>query len=716
MLAGLSAVADEVHLDTGEVLDLAGERGDALFVVLTGSLDVLETTHDRVIPVRDLRPGEALDDLQTLAGGLGSVVVRAASEATVARVPGADVDNWADRSAPLRDALERMHRRELLCSLHPVLGTLDEALLDQVSDAAAWQELSRGEVLDPPEAIHLVVSGLVEVLDEDGVVVDEAGRGDTVGELRFFGGKDTREQLRAVRPSVVVGFSTVEFEALLAGRPGILRSITRSVVERLHAADRPTGGANVTVVVVVPVTPQAPTREFCQRLTAALAGLSSSVHLDATTVEELMDQEGISAVPENVEASARLSAWLDARESNRRFTVYQTDGSDSPWTRRCLRRADRVLLLADATRDPRPGAAELALLTGDTQATAAPRLLALVHPNGDQLPRGTKRWLADRKVHRHHHVRWDRRGDVERLARFIAGQAVGLGLGGGGARGFAHIGSLRALEEAGIPVDVVAGTSMGANMAAQAAMCWSPGRMVEVNRRVWIEIAPQKRLTLPVVSILGSKKALECGRLMYDDYDIEDLWLPFYCVSSNLTTATPTIHRRGSVLWAVTASSSLPGVAVPVVDGSHLLVDGGLLDNVPTRLLRSWGAGTVIASEVTVETDARFLRDRVPTAWEAVRSRTRRVKKGEAVPHDTFPSIAEVAMRAAMLHSTYRQRAAVEGADLALRPPVDAFRMTDWEALDDLVAAGYEHAVEAIAAWRARRESSEPLPGRVAAR
>jgi predicted acylesterase/phospholipase RssA/CRP-like cAMP-binding protein len=708
VVAALEAVTSEVRLDADAVLDLAGERGDALYVVLDGSLQVQETTKERVIPVRDLGPGEALDDLQTLAGSLGSVLVRATDATRVAKVPGADLDTWSDKSGALREALERVHRRELLCSLHPVLGTLDEQLLDQVEEAATWQELGRGEVLTPPEAIHLVVSGLVEVLDEEGRVVDEAGRGDTVGELRFFGGKDAHEQLRAVRPSVVVGFSSDEFEALLAGRPGILRAITRSVVERLHDADRPTGGANVTVVAVVPVTAGAPTRDFCLRLTAALAGLASAVHLDAATVDQLMDEEDISDVPEESEASERLSAWLDARESNRRYTVYQTDGTDSPWTRRCLRRADRVLLLAEMSGDPRPGAAERSLLTGDHQATSAPRLLALVHPNGDQLPRGTKAWLADRHVQRHHHIRWDRVDDIERLARFLGAQAVGIGLGGGGARGFAHIGCLRALEEAGIPVDVVAGTSMGANIAAQAAMGWSPDKMVEVNRRIWIEIAPQKKYTVPVVSILGSKKALECGRMMYDDYDIEDLWLPFYCVSSNLTTARPTIHRRGSLMWAVTASASLPGVAVPVLDGTHLLVDGGLLDNVPTKMLRSWGAGTVIASEVSVETDARFQRDRVPTTWEAVRSRARR----GGVPQDIFPSIAEVAMRAAMLHSTYRQKEAVDTADLALRPPVEKFKMTDWEALDDLVATGYQHAVEAIAAWQARRHSSEPLPGR----
>jgi NTE family protein/lysophospholipid hydrolase len=708
VLDGLAAVAGEVPLREGEILDLAGESGDALYVVISGGLEVVETTNKRVIPVRDIGPGEALDDLQTLAGSLGSVTVRAATDTTLARVPGADVDALADTSPGLRDALERMHRRELLCSLHPILGKLDEAFLDEVSAAAGWQELSRGELLAPQEAIHLVVSGLVEVLDEEGRVVDEAGRGDTVGELRFFGGIDAHEHIRAVRPSILVGFSEAEFERLLAGRPGILRSITRSVVERLHDADRPTGGANVTVIAVVPLTHDAPTTELCERLTAALSILGSSVHLDAAMVDRLMDEPGISAIPEEREESARLSAWLDARESNRRYSVYQTDGTDSPWTRRCLKRADRVLLVADATGDPRQGPSETALLTGPDQATDAPRILALLHKNGDRLPRGTKRWLDERKVLQHHHVRWDTSTDLERLARFLGGQAVGIGLGGGGARGFAHIGCLRALEEAGIPIDVIGGTSMGANIAAQAAMGWSTDRMVEVNRRVWIEMAPQKKYTLPVVSILGTKKALECGRLMYEDFDIEDLWLSFYCVSSDLTTATPFVHRRGSVLTAATASASLPGIAVPVVEGDHLLVDGGLLDNVPTRFLRAMGAGTIIASEVTVETDSRFVRDRVPTAWEAVRSRTRR---GHVIS-ETFPSIGEVAMRAAMLHSTYRQKASVEGADLALRPPMDSFKMTDWERLDDLVAAGYEHATEVIRAWQAERSSSEPLPGR----
>jgi predicted acylesterase/phospholipase RssA len=315
-------------------------------------------------------------------------------------------------------------------------------------------------------------------------------------------------------------------------------------------------------------------------------------------------------------------------------------------------------------------------------------LLVLVHPDGTRSPSGTRRWLEPRPfLEEHHHVRWDQEEDVARLARFLAGRAVGLVLGGGGARGFAHIGVLKALGEAGIPVDMVGGTSMGASIAAQHAMGWSPQRIEDVNRRVWIEIRPHRRLTLPFLSLVGSREAEACGRMMYGDLEIEDLWIPFFCVSSNLTTAEMVIHRSGSLLWAATASASLPGFAVPVLSGRHLLVDGALLNNLPTDVMRRLGAGTVIASEVSVEEDAAFAAERIPSPWEVMRGRAR------------FPSLMEVVLRASMLHSTYLERIAVQDADLCLRPPVDHYSLMDFPKLAAFVATGYEHAREVLQRW-----------------
>ena len=166
--------------------------------------------------------------------------------------------------------------------------------------------------------------------------------------------------------------------------------------------------------------------------------------------------------------------------------------------------------------------------------------------------------------------------DFARLARFLAGRAIGLVLGGGGARGFAHIGILRALREANISIDMVGGTSMGASIAAQYALGWSPRRMLEENRRVWVKLRPQKDYTLPIVSLLSSRIAVRCARLMYGDTQIEDLWLRFFCVSSSAHPCRST--SCGAVLSRVTTSCSGDRVE---------------LTSAATMRTRPWGSSTV---------------------------------------------------------------------------------------------------------------------------
>jgi len=237
---------------------------------------------------------------------------------------------------------------------------------------------------------------------------------------------------------------------------------------------------------------------------------------------------------------------------------------------------------------------------------------------------------------------------------------------------------------------MIGGTSMGAALAAQWALGWNAEEIAEINRRIWIEIRPHTKLTIPIVSVVGSRLAQQCGRMMYGEAEIEDLWIPFFCVSSNLTTAEMMVHRRGSLLRAATASASLPGFAVPTLEGNHLLCDGALLNNLPTDVMRRLGAGIVIASEVSLEEDASFIADRVPTPWEVLRRRVR------------FPTLMEVVLRASLLHSTRREQLALDESDLTMRPPVEGFSMMDFPRLAELVALGYDYARRAIGDWRAR--------------
>jgi predicted acylesterase/phospholipase RssA len=353
-----------------------------------------------------------------------------------------------------------------------------------------------------------------------------------------------------------------------------------------------------------------------------------------------------------------------------------------------------VLLVARADEDPAPGDLERALLNHPRRVTDARQWLVLVHPEGaHHLPMHTRRWLEPRSVEQHHHLRWGDGEDLGRLARHLAGRAVALVLGGGGARGFAHIGMIRALREGGVPIDLVGGTSMGASIAAQVAMGWSPERIEKMNRRVWVKIRPHKAYTLPFISIISTRKSDRVGEMLYGETQIEDLWTPYFCVSSNLSTAELMVHRRGSLLWAATASASLPGAAQPVLHNGQLLCDGALLNNLPADVARRLGAGVVIAAEVSVEDDSQFVCERIPRVGELLRDkllRRRRIK---------FPSLMEVALRASMLHSAHGERAALASADFALRPPIDPFRLMDFSPLDQLVEVGYQYARGEIASW-----------------
>ncbi|MET0395623.1 MAG: cyclic nucleotide-binding domain-containing protein [Longimicrobiaceae bacterium] len=711
--AALEAEMERVVLSAGDALFAGPRSGAALYLVLEGLLHAAEPAPDgSETRVREVEPGEALDEMQLFAGSAGPVVVRAARDSVLGRVPGAAVDRLCAAHPEIRGALRRLHARQLLCRLHGVFGAFGRQLLDDVEATADWVHLARGRLLfeqnTAAEGLYFVVSGRVQTLrvERDGStrVLAESGRGEVAGEMGFFGVPTRGERVQAVRDSVLVGFTADEFDQLAARQPQLLRRVARGLVERLHHGPR-TGPGHVVNVAVLPAGSGAPVREFCDRLVAALGAHGPTLRLDAAGVDARMDEAGIAQAWEGSPDNSRLLAWLEAQEAAHRFVVYEAEAGTTPWTRRCMRQADRLLLVARAGDDPRPGEAERALLGLEGRVTDAHEVLVLLHPDGDRLPSGTRRWLEERRVDEHHHLRWTEEGDFARLARVLAGRAVGVVLGGGGARGLAHIGVVRALVEAGVPIDMVGGTSMGGAIAAQHAMGWSPARIHEVNHRVWVQIRPHTRYTVPVLSLIGQSGSDQCGTMLYGDTRIEDLWIPFFCVSSNLTTAEKVVHRSGSLRLASTASGSLPGAAIPVLADGCLLVDGAVLDNLPTDVMRGLGAGVVIASEVSVEQDATFTCERVPSPWEVIRGRFAR--RG---PRVCFPSLIEVAMRASMLHSVSLERAAHAEADLCFHPPIDRFRLMDFPHLDAIVEAGYAHAAGILRDWPAPVPTAAPVP------
>jgi NTE family protein/lysophospholipid hydrolase len=303
--------------------------------------------------------------------------------------------------------------------------------------------------------------------------------------------------------------------------------------------------------------------------------------------------------------------------------VLEADNEWTPWTRRVLRQAYRVLIVGRAGDDPAPGPIETG--ANDMGFTARRELVLLQADDRAQLT-GTQAWLAPRQVATHHHVRLGRDDDLRRLTRRASGRAIGVVMGGGGARGFAHIGALRALSEAGVDVDVFGGASIGALIAAGHARGLTPENFLELAGL----FASRKKLldhTLPITSLMAGRKVSAVYQKVFGDLLIEDLWTPLFIMSSGLSRAHSAIHDRGSVWHAVRASTTIPAVFPPLLaDDGEVLVDGGVMNNMPLDVMRAWReGGTVIGLNPTPINDKMTPYHFGPslTGWEALKGRLR---------------------------------------------------------------------------------------------
>jgi len=572
----------------------------------------------------------------------------------------------------------------VLHALHPVVLGGGEWLFRQGDDGDSLFLLARGR-------LQVWIEG-----DDGGtgqpVLVAEVGPGETVGEISLLTGGPRSASLRAVRDSLLLRMDAAAFDRLGRERPQIVRQVAGGIAARLR--DRSLGHTGVRrgfrTVAVVPLDHGA--RDLARRLGEALAARAPTQVLTSSSLATL----GAPPLPESHhhEVSSGLVQWLADQEERHRFVLFLADEQDSVWSRLALRHADAVLWVARADGDParRPLEEALAATGGDHGALHA---LVLQHAGNPAGLSGTDRWLAGRRVRHHFHVRDGAPGDFARLARVLCGDAVGLVLGGGAARGFAHIGVYRALHEAGIPVDWVGGSSIGAVLGAPIAMGMSPGDVADQARRAFVGGRPFSDMTVPVLSLLRGRRM---ERLISTHLQgrIEDLPVPFFCISSNLGRGIAHVHDHGSLMRAVRASVSLPGVFPPAVVDGQLAVDGGILDNLPVGTMQRQPVGKVIAVDVTSRQDYAVDYDAVPSPWAVLAGRVL-----PFLPRYRVPRFLSLMLKSAEIGTMAAVRAAGERADLLLHPPVSRFSLTDVNSFDEIVNVGYEHARQRLQdAWR----------------
>jgi predicted acylesterase/phospholipase RssA len=439
-------------------------------------------------------------------------------------------------------------------------------------------------------------------------------------------------------------------------------------------------------------------RRFAEQAANALAEHGSTILLDSARFDRDLGP-GASQLPEDDSRNGRLLMWLTNLELVNRFVVLETDTELTEWTRRCLRIADRILIVLDADEDPRPSALEQRISDELGSTVLAAKELVLLHSARKPLSQPAKTWLDNRKISRHHAICLDEPKDMQRFARLTADRGVGLVLGGGGARGMAHLGTIRALEEAGITIDVFGGTSFGAIVAAGAAMEWGWENGYEMLRKFTAHRRSYFRYTLPIVSIMDGHPMDELFKEFYGMRNIEDLRLGFFCTATDLALGQPVVLDSGPLWQSVRASMSIPGIFPPVKIGSNILVDGGVLNNLPVDVMRARiNGGTIIASHVNLDEalSRNFTYDGAAVSpWRLLRSRLNPLEKRMAAP-----SIFDTVSHTMNIGSRWLIPSQKKASDVLIEHHISQYGMFQYDAIAEIVDLGYQNARRAIEEWK----------------
>lgn len=565
----------------------------------------------------------------------------------------------------------------------PLFAHLTDAQRPTVAEHLRWICLSGGQYLfkagETADALYLLRSGSLGVFDGPTTLIRQVSADDCLGEISLLSGEAMRYNVRALRDCELLRLDRQHFEQLIEHHPRAMLGMARQAVDRLIRRERHVEPPDKPrTFAILPIDQGVPVRGLAMQLAQALEAYGHCMVIDAE------------------HGANRGSDWFAEREAQARFVIYLDSTGDASWRLRCLRQADVLLLPALAAQPAKPWPE--AAPGHPARVRHRPRHVLLIHPAHRVLPGAARRWLAQFSGElEHHHICGE--SDIPRIARLISGHARGLVLAGGGARGLAHLGALRALHESGRHFDAIGGTSIGAIMGAGVANRWSIEDMTRVYYEAFVRGKPLSDWTVPLVALTRGRRAAIMLRRAFGAIDIEDLELPFFCVSTNLSGQGKVVHRHGPLWLWLRASSSIPGILPPVLHHGQVYVDGALVDNLPADVMADDGVAHITAVSIRADIELRAQTEEFATPpWWRLWFRQRR--------GTGWPRLVSTLTRAAMVNSEETSEHCRARADVLITPPLEHVGMLDWRDWQLAVDSGYEETMRVLEAQERTPSSS----------
>ncbi len=542
--------------------------------------------------------------------------------------------------------------------------------LEILLDGMAWIELRSGDPLqaeDDDRHVFIVRYGSLGSTLKGGALgtsieLAPSGPGEILGEISVIAGVARPTQVVALRHSGLLRVEGGAFRNFLEkshrGTLQVTQHLARRLAQNLRPRPRAVRPGSIALVAVAAGVD-------LMAIARAMAADAAAQSLAAEVLSNL--DLGLTA------------AEVSAAQMLNDLTILVTCEEDPQWNDLCIANADRLLYIDAAGHTPLPEP-KLERILGAGRRTQID--VATLCPEASAPQPVAKRWLGRPDIAMHVHVRQGRAADLAFLSRVVGGRAIGLVLAGGGARGFAHLGVIRALREAGIPIDLLGGTSMGAIIAAGAAFEWDDDELLERMRQVFAITSPVNDYTLPIIALTRGNKVATRLRHHFGDLRIESAWRPFFAVSTDLSTCAPHVHDHGPVWRALRATSALPGILPPMVEDGHVLVDGAIMNNFPVDVMRDLRRGPVIG--IAMPHDDRFASD--VGEFESM-STYRIFRERSSHPVNVFSVISRTATASSLVHMLHCRTL----ADLIIDPEVSDVGLLNWRSLVGTAEAAYAY-------------------------
>uniref|UniRef100_A0A803YFE4 lysophospholipase n=1 Tax=Meleagris gallopavo TaxID=9103 RepID=A0A803YFE4_MELGA len=776
------------HAKAGTVIARQGDQDVSLHFVLWGCLHVYQRMIDKAEDVCLFltQPGEMVGQLAVLTGEPLIFTIKANRDCTFLKISKSDFYE-----------IMREQPSVVLSVAHTVVTRMSP-FVRQMDFAIDWMAVEAGRALyrqgDRSDCTYIALNGRLRSVIQKGSgkkeLIGEYGRGDLIGVVEALTRQPRATTVHAVRDTELAKLPEGTLNNIKRRYPQVvtrlIHLLSQKILGNLQQLRGPFAGSglgmassseptnptsNLSTVAVLPVCDDVPTAAFTLELKHALNAIGPALVLTSDIIRARLGSSALDSIHEY-----RLSGWLAQQEDIHRIVLYQTDCTLTPWTVRCIRQADCILIVGLGDQEPALGELEQML---ENTAVRALKQLVLLHREDGPSPSRTVEWLNMRSwCSGHLHIKCprrvfsrrspaklremyekvfarsaDRHSDFSRLARVLTGNTIALVLGGGGARGCSHIGVIKAMEEVGIPIDMVGGTSIGSFIGAlyaeERSAVRTKQRAREWAKRMNSVFATVLDLTYPITSMFSGSSFNASINKVFQDKQIEDLWLPYFNVTTDITASAMRVHTDGSLWRYIRASASYPPYLPPLcdpkdshylVDGCYvnnvpgslwryvrasmtlsgylpplcdpkdgnLLMDGGYINNLPADIARNMGAKTVIAIDVGSqdETDLCNYGDNLSgwwLLWKRLNPWAEKVK---------VPDMAEIQSRLAYV-SCVRQLEVVKSSSYCeyIRPPIDRFKTMDFGKFDEIYvltypSAGFTDLAEIIS----RIEPAKPYP------